>query len=362
MKINRIGQDAFCLAGLIAISTLLLSPALSLGAEGEKKTFSGVNVFFENDLFTGSDRNYTNGVKASFITKNLNNSGSDLAPLVKGISQTLYSLREAALGTILPLSTEDPKVLNPPNYKVEFAFGQNMYTPKDISSYELIPNDRPYAGWTYLSTAFHVQKIDDYMHTFEFQAGVVGPESLAEETQKYVHREISNSPQPNGWGHQLETELGLEFVYEQKHRLGEIEEGGLDFDAISHAGFALGNIHTYLNTGLEVRGGWNLPKDFGVSLIRPAGSTRLEPDRRAALYFFGAMDARLVGRDIFLDGNTFADSHSVSKKYLVADFAVGAALNYERFRLTWTNVYRTKEFDGQPDGHSFASITISFFF
>jgi hypothetical protein len=74
------------------------------------------------------------------------------------------------------------------------------------------------------------------------------------------------------------------------------------------------------------------------------------------------VNGRAVLRDIFLDGNTFADSHSVDKKYFVADLAGGVAIYFEQFKLTWTQVLRTKEFDGQPDDHEFGSLSLTFFY
>jgi hypothetical protein len=127
-------------------------------------------------------------------------------------------------------------------------------------------------------------------------------------------------------------------------------------------GAALGNVFTYANSGMELRLGWNIPKDFGASLMRPAGSTRLEIGDGFSAYLFGAVDAKAVARDVFLDGNTFRDSHSIDKKVFVADLAGGVGISFKRLIVTWTQVLRTKEFDGQKDAHSFGAIALSFSF
>jgi hypothetical protein len=67
-------------------------------------------------------------------------------------------------------------------------------------------------------------------------------------------------------------------------------------------------------------------------------------------------------RDIFLDGNTFTDSHSVDKKAWVADLAAGVTLSYGNLMLTYSHVTRTREFEGQDDPHNFGSMTLSFFY
>ena len=71
--------------------------------------------------------------------------------------------------------------------------------------------------------------------------------------------------------------------------------------------------------------GWNLSADFGDPLIRPAGVTSpplvWDPRKTYSMYLFAFVDGRAVGRDIFLDGNTFTDSHSVTRKTFVGDLS-----------------------------------------
>ncbi len=203
----------------------------------------------------------------------------------------------------------------------------------------------------------------------EIQLGIVGPASFAEETQSLVH-ELLASQRPNGWDNQLKNEPGLAIIYERKLRLLQGgDSGDPGFDVIAHLGGTLDNVYTYANTGMEVRAGWNIPTDFGDALIRPAGDTnapvnaldpRLSGKNGFGLYVFSSVSGRVVLRDIFLDGNTFTDSHSVDKKYFVADVAAGVSLVIHHVKLSYAQVLRTKEFKGQPDNHSFGSITISF--
>ena len=75
---------------------------------------------------------------------------------------------------------------------------------------------------------------------------------------------------------------------------------------------------------------------------------------------FAATTGRLVLRDIFLDGNTFSDSHHVDKELLVGDFVIGASLVYRKFKFSYAQVLRTAEFEAQNSGHNFGSISISY--
>ncbi len=339
---------------LMFSATLLLFlfchlPATAWGEETNPWSHS---FYFENDLFTGTDSNYTNGVKYVLISPDLSPRAEDMGNIPRKVLNYIHKI---------------PFIRNTPpqtSHKVEFAFGQNMYTPEDITTHELIENDRPYAGWTYFATAYH-HKSDlspqrSVMDTVELQLGMVGPASLAEESQKLIHR-VRGLQMPNGWDHQLSNEPGVVMAWERKWLYHPVVRGW-GWDTIFHSGFTLGNVSTYVNGGMEFRLGWNIPKTFGVSLIRPGGSTRMNQSEHPGVYLLTAVDGRWVARDIFLDGNTFSDSHSVDKKPFVADFAAGVALNYNRFMITLTQVLRTRKFEGQPDQHSFGAISISWFF
>jgi len=334
----------FCVAGF-------LLPG-NLPAAQEQTNPWGHTFFFENDLFNGTDSNYTNGVKYSLISP-------DLSPHAKQ-----GSIPRKALELIhkLPFIKESGPEFS---HKVEFAVGQNLYTPADTSRRDLITNDRPYAGWSYFSLGYHRQtrftENLDFLDSVEVQMVLVGPQAFGEEAQNGVHK-LRDIPTAEGWDNQLKNEPGLVVAFERKWRVSPTTNGLLSTDAILHTGGALGNVSTYFNGGLEVRAGLNLARKFGVSLIRPAGSTLFTPDNKPSLYLFGAVNGKFVLRDIFLDGNSFADSHSIDKKDWVADFAIGATASYRNLMLTYTHVTRTKEFVGQQESHDFGSITLSFFY
>jgi hypothetical protein len=250
-------------------------------------------------------------------------------------------------------------------HKVELAIGQDMYTPRDISRTDLIEDDRPYAGYLYLASAYH-RKSDSgknwsQMDTTEIQIGIVGPSSLAEDAQKFVHR-VRDLQRPNGWEHQLEDELGVLLAFERKWLYHPCMNEGLCVDAMSHAGVALGNVMTYINAGGEVRFGWNIPRDFAVSMIRPAGSTWSSADNGFSSYIFAAVNGKAVFRDIFLDGNTFKDSHHVDKEPLLAEFSTGLTTRYQRVSLSAVYTHNTREFEGQAHSHGYGSLTINYAF
>jgi hypothetical protein len=107
---------------------------------------------------------------------------------------------------------------------------------------------------------------------------------------------------------------------------------------------------------------------FRTCPIRPgcesSPATAPGDDRRRpfGVHVFLTIDGRAVLRDIFLEGNTWRDRHSVNKEYFVADMGAGIGISAGRFKVAYGLVYRTKEFDKQKsNGHIFGSLLITFF-
>ena len=86
---------------------------------------------------------------------------------------------------------------------------------------------------------------------------------------------------------------------------------------------------------------------------------RDKPLDRLAWYLFAGAEARAVAHDIFLDGNTFDSKQSIGKRPLVADVQAGLAIVFRQTRISYTQVWRTKEFDGQKKPDYFGSISIT---
>jgi lipid A 3-O-deacylase len=306
-------------------------------------------VYFENDVFSGTDQHYTNGLKLSWLSADLVDWGQS------GWRQTFVEA--------LPFVNRRDGQKN-----IGLAFGQNIYTPREITLIRPDPVDRPYAGWSYLELDF-VSKTPAVSDTVAIQFGIIGPHSLSEDSQRLVHKTMG-SPLPRGWDYQLRDEMGVNFVYERRWRLyarALLQHVGIDL--VPHAGASIGNVQTYANAGGTLRLGLNLPSDFGVQLARPGsvGGTpaddldpRVALDRNFSVFIFGAFDGRAVARDIFLDGNTFRASRSVNKEPFVADLSNGAGLIAGRWQLTYTQVWRTREFKSQRGKYNnFGSVTLS---
>ncbi len=338
-------------AALLLLATLVSRSAAAVPVKDDDVKRGTVSVYFENDLFTGTDRFYTNGVKLGWTSADL-----------EKFADTPYA------SGFLPLINRIPYI-NSPDYQknLAFSFGQNIYTPDNTEATERLEGDRPYAGWLYLGLGF-IWKNAEVRNSLVLNIGVVGSWSYAEEAQRVVH-EARGLDVPKGWDNQLHNELGVVAVYERSWRWPRHERRiGLDWEFLPHAGVALGNVYTYANLGGEFRVGLNLPDDFGTAVIGPAATTSTPVERgqtaeRArfdlGLYVFARADGRAVAHNIFLDGNTFGNSASADRKSLVGDLSVGASLNYHDTKITYAVTYRTEEFEAQKEGQLFGSVTFN---
>ena len=79
-------------------------------------------------------------------------------------------------------------------------------------------------------------------------------------------------------------------------------------------------------------------------------------------YFYAGVDGRYVANNIFLDGNTNKDSHSVERRKWVGDAQIGFVANTRSFRLAYSYVVRSREFEGQSEHNRFGSLTLSVLF
>jgi len=316
----------------------LSSPLQVFAYDADSDEKSGtLSLVVENDIFH-SDSYYTNGVRLSWLSEPGSWSG--------------WARRAARL---FPFFPEEATVM------ANYSIGQNMYTPKDIKLENPPSDDRPYAGWLYGSVGL-IAETGKQLDQFEVTLGMVGPASLAEESQKNVHKLIG-SDKPMGWDHQLKNEPGIIVTYQRSWRSFVSKSMlGVPYDITPHAGGALGNIFTYANTGVLFRYGNKLQQDYGPPRIQPSmpGSGFFIPQDGMSWYLFAGAEGRAVARNIFLDGNTFAESGSVEKEIFLGDLQLGLVLSWKNYRFGYTHVLRTREFKNQSlKSQEFGAISLS---
>jgi hypothetical protein len=218
------------------------------------------------------------------------------------------------------------------------SLSQFIFTPKDLNLTSLIPDDRPYAGSLFASGIIAARKGNSLV-LYGVDVGVVGPASLAEEMQGAWH-DVIGKRHAKGWENQLDNEFGINFLYKRSKSFRK--DGLVDRELILDTGVSLGNMNTHAEVGGAVRVGYNIPDDMGMGI---GGNNKL------SVYGIMKINQRVVLRDIFLDGNTFGDSHYVHKNMNVTTASAGIVVRYKNFEMEYKYEYMTEQFKNQkgPD-------------
>lgn len=306
-----------------------------LSSYDESGTFTFV---LENDYFANTDRNYTNGLRAAYLSGFKQPGGFS-----NWVAETVLCAGPDA------------------GIRRGIAIGHSIFTPQDTSATEPLPDQHPYAGWFYGEYSVIVEQ-EDIIDQFTLQGGVVGPAAQGEWVQNNWHNLIGGDP-VNGWDNQIPNEPGFVFSYDRKLRslfeLGDTEFGA---DATPNFGFSVGNVRTNARAGLMLRIGSDLRNDYGPPRVRPslAGAGFFSPRDKFSWYLFAGVEARAVAHEIFLDGSLFRnDDPSVDSHVFVGDFQAGLVVQVRRVQISYTNVVRTKQFTTQEGAQQFGALSVA---
>ncbi|WP_077530071.1 lipid A deacylase LpxR family protein [Vreelandella utahensis] len=220
------------------LAVLLLAGPASAGT---------LSLSWDNDLLTGEDKGYTNGLRISYLGEAAEKS-SDCSPCLSGQARD-------ALDPLPGVGASGN------NHALAWSLRQLMITPQDIERREPQYDDIPYTG--HLSGSVTLWSWDDRSITgYGVSAGVIGPDSLAEEAQEWVHG-ITGSTDPRGW----ENQLGTDWVggIQAQHARRAFKTGksdGLQQDLNWLVSAEAGNFISNAQIGAGWRFGTNLPDNF----------------------------------------------------------------------------------------------------
>lgn len=185
--------------------TALFSPAVTW-AEETTAAHNGAWTFtLENDVFTYSDNNYTNGIGISWVSN-----------AVDTYNDRSFVRRWGNLWSFLPFVGDE-------GYRTyaAWSFAQGMFTPNDIKATHPPLDDQPYAGLLYVDNNIYAVG-GRWTHVWQLRVGIVGPASQAEQAQRWVHKGVG-SDEPMGWDTQLPNEAVLNVGYTGSYLLARGE-------------------------------------------------------------------------------------------------------------------------------------------
>jgi hypothetical protein len=214
----------------------------------------------------------------------------------------------------------------------------------------------------------------------EITPGWVGPESGAQQLQSAWHSVIKDTVPP-GWYYQIKNEPVLQLTYRQDWRpaaLTNLDEAGkepLGHDVLLHGLATVGNGWDYAEAGFLMRLGYHLPLDYGPARpvfgeiatmpYAPGGTAPGGEDWNLdslSVYVCLGANAQAVAHDIALDGNTFANSASVTNEVFVGQGEGGIVVQYGNIYTAFLTTFTTKTFQAQegPQWEGIATLGVRF--
>ena len=313
--------------------------SLAVHAEPAPDTKTIITGQGENDSLSGTDRNYTSGVRLGITLPT-----GDLPGFVSDAGHYLWG---------------------DGSQRLSFDLTQNMFTPRYTQDPVPNPRDRPYAA-ILLGTASLVQDTDTTRNILSIGLGAIGPPALGEEAQNGVHH-LVHAKSAKGWGYQLPGQPVVQITADRIWRLPITPPGSaLEVDALPELTAGAGTWRIYGQAGAQIRIGQGLDADFGGARIRPgvSGGDAFNATRPLARYIFAGADGQAVAWDETLNGEPFANTRHVTLAPIVGELQAGlVVIIANNVRASFTQVWQTHEFYGQY-GHMFrfssAALSVKF--
>ncbi len=302
----------------------------------------------ENDFFTNSDNNYTNGIGITWVSDAVDTEKDNFVG------------RWTRFWSFLPHVADS-------EYKTyaSWSLAQEMNTPNDIRDPNPSLDDQPYSGILYVDSTLYAHK-RDWTYAWQLKLGVVGPASQADDVQREFHHMIG-ADKPQGWDTQLPNEPIINVSYSVAHlaamgRTGESAE----WRVVPVATAGIGNYFTGVGIGVYGEVGLNLVDALGITALRSglnaASTIGVGPQDHWSVSFFGGVGAYGVAYYLPLDGTMFHDSRSVNSEPVIGMGSFGFCVRREQFVLSYALTLFSETFDTQRQGTDFGTVSMSWIF
>ena len=254
---------------------LVVSIAAASGQEMENNgTYSNiasgkyVRLCVDNDYFSGTDKQYTEGVALEYFSP-----GLKMCPL----ERLLYY-----------------PVLQGMTIKYGMGIEQEAYTPYNLKAIAPVFNDRPYASVMLLKTiAIATDAANRQRFATTLTLGVIGPSALGEDIQKGAHIVFDNVI-PAGWKYQVHDDVVVNYQLDfQKQVYAYSDRLSADIDVMGR----VGTLSDKTGAGVTLMAG----------KIRSAFSKET-PERGTWIYGYVHPEVNFIGHDATLQGGVFNSS------------------------------------------------------
>jgi len=207
-------------------------------------------------------------------------------------------------------------LLNGDNEQLTFSIGQEVYTPSDIETTEILEQDRPYVGFLGLKGGWSYVKKKNGLD-LSLLLGVAGKASGAGGFQRWYHQVFVISDPPI-WVGEMENSMHAN-LYTSYRREWQLAPNPFSITLVAQPSLAFGTRDVYAHTDLIAYFGRKNPMASSMANNR-IGATQRE------IFFSLRAGYRFVGHNALLEGNPFGDASVLlvpaNKEIIYAGFDV----------------------------------------
>lgn len=280
--------------------------------------YTGFEILLDNDLFSNTDRYYTNGVQIRYRSP---------------------AMAFWRINSILPVNIRESMEYN----SLELHHG--MYTPFTTKEPPLLKGDRPYAATMYLRFNRRSESPEKgIVQSASFDIGVMGEAALGSTLQKGVHAGLPTNDEPLGWETQIGNDIIINYNYQLLRQLAST--GPISIYSISEG--SLGTLNTSAETGIGIKIGTDkyflapLPQNL-TNLNRVTGS-------KWHFVFESNFTTRVVGYNATLNGGIMNKNNiyvlkpeEIERLLFTAEARID--IRYSEYGISLAQYFITKEFN-----------------
>jgi hypothetical protein len=265
-------------------------------------------LYYENDFITIIDYYYTSGMNIELVKPSFQKN-----PLNKAF----FRLPGAKM-------------------KYGLALDHYAFTPLHIIDNEILFGDRPYAGCISVNS-FRIATDEKKRRRISTSLvlGLIGPAAQWEPVQTFLHKHLIPAPQPQGWDHQINNDLILNYkVNLEKNFIGE------EFFMLNGSAEAVaGTMNDKLSAGLSLM----------IGKMNDPYNSSPPSDKKWLFYFFGHSFISAVGYDATLQGGMFNKKSPYTIPVsdinrLTLQNQIGAMLRCKNVSIELSESFLSKEF------------------
>ena len=318
-------KNVFKLLILLALPNFLFAQKIdNMASFRDIKSHSYFRFNYDNDYFTSTDQNYTQGYNFELVSSRLKNNPVNYFLFKPKVSEIKYGLSVEHIG----------------------------FTPDTIKSANIQFGDRPFAAAIMLkSFAIATDTIQKSRLTSSLNIGLIGPGAFGKEMQVAIHQ-ATNNPIPLGWRHQIKNDIVLNYEISYEKQLWRFRN---IFSLQSNSTIRIGTLFTNASVGLNAV--------FGIinSPFAP-----IKNKNKFQLYLYSQPIVNVIGYDATLQGGLFNDqspytipSHDIER--FTAQNNYGVILQTRSLYFEYARTIITREFASRKDA-KWGGIKIGFKF